>query len=267
MSVPHQFKVTFDKEVFELAPDLFVGLIVAPKINNLGDDMGVNALLTHMEEEILNSDLKKETVSDIPTIAAWRRTYSQFGVKPARYYCAAESLIRRVVEHGSLPRINMLVDLCNAVSLKSRIPIASCDISSLSELVIRRAEGTENFHPIGKAEEPESPAAGEIIYADNNGGAHSRRWNWRQSDQVKTTRESTTMLFTVEAVHEEAKVLVEATTSLLNKLLQPYVLEESTQVAFIHPGVASHTFQLNSKEGYLEQEQSNYTPANEEWLH
>lgn len=242
MIASQQFQVRFEKEVFENAPTLFVGLILATHINNRDTDTGVDALLTLMEEEIGNSDINTSTICDIPSIAAWRRTYSKFGVKPSRYPCAAESLIRRVVEQGSLPRINTLVDLCNAISLKSRIPIASCDISGLDQLIIRKANGNERFVPIGKENLVESPQAGEIIYADLLGDAHSRRWNWRQSDRIKTTKDSTTMLFTIEAVHEGGRVLVEATTSLLNKLLLPYVRGGSCEIAFIHQGVNTHIF-------------------------
>lgn len=242
------FSVRFSEDVFEIAPDLHVGLIAAAPISNLDKDNEVLALLKHMEQEISNSGLQKEQISELPTIAAWRKVYSQFGVKPARYPCAAESLIRRVVEQGELARINTLVNLCNAISLKSRIPIASCDISGISEFVIRQAEGNERFYPIGKPEEHEVPAPGEIIYADLDLRAHSRRWNWRQSDMIKTTTDSSQMLFTIEAVHQEAKVLVEATTFLLNELLQPFTKGGRCECAFIHKSSPEHTFHLLNRE-------------------
>ncbi|MBY9080593.1 hypothetical protein KIH86_14620 [Paenibacillus sp. HN-1] len=248
------FKVEFSEDVFDVAPDLHVGLIAVPQVANLGKDSEVKALLAHMEQEILNSGLQKDAVSELSTIAAWRKVYTQFGVKPARYPCAAESLIRRVIELGSLPRINTLVDLCNAISLKSRTPIASCDITKIPEFTIRRAVGTEQFLPIGKVEEFEFPSSGEIIYADNAGRAHSRRWNWRQSDYIKTTSESSQMLFTVEAVHKEAKVLVEATTFLLHELLQPFTGEGGSEWAFIHKNSTAHVFQLNAGEVLINRE-------------
>ncbi|WP_438350080.1 hypothetical protein ACP8HI_05270 [Paenibacillus sp. FA6] len=45
----------------------------------------------------------------------------------------------------------------------------------MQELVIRRAEGNERYLPIGKVDEYENPAPGEIIYADNVERAHSHR--------------------------------------------------------------------------------------------
>ncbi|WP_054939597.1 B3/B4 domain-containing protein [Paenibacillus ihuae] len=250
------FKVEFSEDVFNIAPDLHVGLIATSHIANLDKDSEVNALLTHMEQEIINSGLQKDTVSEIPTIAAWRKVYSQFGVKPARYPCAAESLIRRVVEQGALARINTLVNLCNAISLKCRTPIASCDISDIQEFVIRRAVGNEQFLPIGKVDEYESPSAGEIIYADHSLRAHSRRWNWRQSDHIKTTTESSQILFTIEAVHKEAKVLVEATTFLLNELLQPFTGAGRSEWAFVHKDSPMHTFELHTGEVFTDRDRT-----------
>jgi len=242
------FTVEFTNEVFTNAPDLYVGLIITPYVTNLDKDTAVHTLLTHMEQVILNSGVQRDSISELPTIAAWRKVYSQFGIKPSRYPCAAESLIRRVIEQGSLPRMNTLVNLCNAISLKVRIPIAACDISDLQELVIRRAVGKERYLPIGKVNEHEFPAPGEIIYVDKSERAHSRRWNWRQSDTIKVTSESSQVLFTIEAVHKEAKVLVEATTYLLNELIQPFTEAGSCEIAFIHKDSPVHTF---TYEGFI----------------
>ncbi|WP_220036957.1 B3/B4 domain-containing protein [Paenibacillus sambharensis] len=243
------FQVSFTEDVFAVAPDLYVGLIAAPLVKNLDQNSEVEALLSHMEQEIADTGLRTEAISELPMIAAWRKVYSQFGAKPARYPCAAESLIRRVVEHGSLPRINTMVNLCNAISLKCRTPIACCDISDVDQLTVRRAAGTEPYLPIGKPDQPDYPAEGEIIYSDGYGRAHSRRWNWRQSDTIKATDQSQRLLFTVEAVHKDAKVLVEATTSLLYELLQPFTEEGSCSMAFIHSGSPSQAFVLHQPGG------------------
>ncbi|MFD0588655.1 B3/4 domain-containing protein [Paenibacillus sp. GCM10027627] len=243
----HKIKVSFTGDVFEIAPDLAVGLIVVPQVANTDRDDEVQGLLKHMEREITESGLEKSTISQLPSIAAWRQVYSQFGAKPAKYPCAAESLLKRVIEHGSLPRVHTIVDLCNAIALKSRTPIAACDIQGIQELTIRKATGSEPYLPIGKPEEPEMASEGEIIYADEFGRAHSRRWNWRQSDSVKVTRESSSMLFTVEAVHKEAKVLVEATTNLLFDLLHPFSSGPS-KIAFGFISAETPTFEYHFQE-------------------
>lgn len=46
-----------------------------------------------------------------PEVQAWRRAFSQMGLKPTQYRSAAESLRRRLCKEGSLPRVHPLVDL------------------------------------------------------------------------------------------------------------------------------------------------------------
>src|SRR5688572_33207144 len=71
--------------------------------------------------------LAQRPESEFPEIAAWRRAFSQMGLKPTQYRCASEALLRRFRKDGSPPWIHPLVDVCNAVSLAYAIPIAMAD--------------------------------------------------------------------------------------------------------------------------------------------
>nr|WP_240979476.1 phenylalanine--tRNA ligase beta subunit-related protein [Streptomyces sp. HNM0574] len=142
----------------------------------------------------------------MPSIAAWRAAYTECGTSASRYPCAAESLLRRVAKSGALPRINTLVDLCNAVSLRHALPVAACSLAEITgPLAVRRADGSERYLPLGSPDTPEHPSPGEVIYADAEGGAHSRRWNWRQSHGIATMPgPARPVLLTVEGVHPGA---------------------------------------------------------------
>jgi DNA/RNA-binding domain of Phe-tRNA-synthetase-like protein len=84
--------------------------------------------------------------SDFPEIAAWRRAFSQMGLKPTQYRCASEALMRRFRKDGSLPSIHPLVEVCNAVSLAYAIPIAVFDLDQVTgNLTLRHATGTETY--------------------------------------------------------------------------------------------------------------------------
>ena len=61
-----------------------------------------------------------ERATEHPHIAAWRGAFSAFGAKPKKYPCSAEALVGRVLKGQALPRINVLVDLYNAVSVAAR---------------------------------------------------------------------------------------------------------------------------------------------------
>ena len=117
--------------------------------------------------------LAERPESEFPEIAAWRRAFSQMGLKPTQYRCASEALLRRFRKDGSLPSIHPLVDVCNAVSLAYAIPIAVFDLDQVTgNLTVRHATGTETYATF--AGDTETPEAGEVIFADDAGHAHAR---------------------------------------------------------------------------------------------
>jgi DNA/RNA-binding domain of Phe-tRNA-synthetase-like protein len=141
--------------------------------------------------------------SELPEIQAWRRAFAQMGLKPTQYRCASESLLRRFRKEGSLPRLHPLVDLCNAVSLAFAVPVAVLDASAIAgPLEVRYATGDESY--LTFAGEIEHPSAGEVIFADQAGHAHARRWTNRQSG-LSAVRDSTARtLIVAEALHDSA---------------------------------------------------------------
>jgi DNA/RNA-binding domain of Phe-tRNA-synthetase-like protein len=141
--------------------------------------------------------------SELPEIQAWRRAYAAMGLKPTQYRCAAESLLRRFRQQGALPRLHPLVDLCNAVSLAYAIPVAVLDAAEIAwPLEVRYAHGDEDYLTFGG--EVEQPAKGEVIFADQAGQAHARRWTNRQSGRSAVREPTSKVLIVAEALHEGA---------------------------------------------------------------
>jgi DNA/RNA-binding domain of Phe-tRNA-synthetase-like protein len=150
----------------------------------------------------------------MPEIAAWRKTYAQMGLKPTKYRCAAESLLRRFRKEGALPSFHPLVDLCNALSLAYAMPIAVYDIDAIfSGLEVRYATSSEehlNFS--GHIEHPEP---NEVVFVDQEDHAHSRRWCFRQSKHSVVSPVTTSALIVAEGQHTGAEGDI---TSLLDEL-------------------------------------------------
>jgi DNA/RNA-binding domain of Phe-tRNA-synthetase-like protein len=141
--------------------------------------------------------------SELPEIQAWRRAFAAMGLKPTQYRCASESLLRRFRKEGSLPRLHPLVDLCNAVSLAFAIPVAVLDLSAVTgPLEVRYATGEEEY--LTFAGDTEHPVAGEVIFADQAGQAHARRWTNRQSGRSAVRATTSTALIVAEALHDSA---------------------------------------------------------------
>lgn len=127
------------------------------------------------------------------------------GLKPTQYRSAAEALLRRLRQHGELPAINPLVDLGNAVSVATALPIAVLDLTKIcGALQVRPADGDERYDTFrGDVEHPE---AGEIIFADDARRAHARRWTNRQSAYSAVGPTSRDVLFVIEAQHPGSRL-------------------------------------------------------------
>jgi DNA/RNA-binding domain of Phe-tRNA-synthetase-like protein len=178
-------------------PGLVPGVLYAEGITaGAGSDTG-------RYEETARTRLAVSPESEFPEIQAWRRAFAAMGLKPTQYRCAAESLLRRFRKEGSLPRLHPLVDLCNAVSLAFAVPVAVLDVAGVAwPLEVRHAGGDEDYLTFGG--ETEHPAPGEVIFADDAGQAHARRWTNRQSGRSAVRATTSTVLIVAEALHATA---------------------------------------------------------------
>ena len=73
--------------------------------------------------------LAQRPESEFHGIAAWRRAFSQMGLKPTQYRRASEALLRWFRKDSSLSSIHPLVDVRNAVSSPTRFP-SPCSTST-----------------------------------------------------------------------------------------------------------------------------------------
>src|SRR5262245_20705880 len=157
-------------------PELVPGVLSAASITN---SASVDAEIEKFTA-IAQARLATGAESELPEINAWRRVFSRMGLKPTQYRCAAEALLRRLRKESALPRIHPLIDHCNAVSLAFAVPVAVFDVAWVDvDLEVRHAVGNETY--LAFSGETENPETGEVIFADNAGRAHARRWTNRQS--------------------------------------------------------------------------------------
>lgn len=178
-------------------PELAAGVLYA---EGIGPDADVDAALAR-HTAVAQDRLADRTEGELPEIQAWRRAFSRMGLKPTQYRCASEALLRRFRKEGALPRLHPLVDLCNAVSLATAIPIAVLDAAKLADWVeVRYAAGTESYLTFGG--EVENPAEGEVVFADAAGNAHARRWTNRQSGLSAVRDDTARVLIVAEAMHD-----------------------------------------------------------------
>ncbi len=181
-------------------PQLVPGVLYADGITSTAD---VSPAVERFAARARSRLAAVSAESELPEIQAWRRAFGQLGLKPTQYRCASESLLRRFRKEGRLPALHPLVDLGNAVSLAFAIPVAVLDVAQITgPLEVRYATGTETY--LTFAGETEHPAEGEVIFADQAGHAHARRWTNRQSGRSAVRGATTTALIVAEALHDKA---------------------------------------------------------------
>lgn len=168
---------------------------------------------------IADQRLAANSETEFAEIQAWRRAFSTMGIKPTQYRCASEALLRRYRKEGELPALHPLIDLCNAASLAFAIPVAVFDTSKITgSLTVRLAQGDEVYEAFSG--ETEHPDPGEIIFADESGRAHARRWTNRQSGLSAIRSSTNRALIVAEALHETADSDVASLLSGLGEALR-----------------------------------------------
>ena len=158
-------------------------------------------------------------LSEIPSLAAWRRAFRAFGVDPTQYRSAAEGLLRRLTKQGDVPSIGTLVDLANMTSIRHALPVAVFDVARIAGgTTVRFARGDEPWSDLGSSA-TEHPEPGEVVFVDEAAVVVARRWCWRQSLASAAHDDTTEILVTVEGHHDAAERDVVAALDDLEALL------------------------------------------------
>ncbi|MBN2303355.1 MAG: hypothetical protein JXQ72_02685 [Anaerolineae bacterium] len=212
----------YDPALLERYPDIRGGVIHASGLIN-GPTPPALADAYAAEQRAVLERIGPTPLADIPSLAAWRRAFSAFGVKPTQYRSAAEALLRRLTKQGDIPNLSLLVDLGNLVSIRYGLPVAVFDTRQTTGTVtVRFADGDERFTDLG-SDTVTPPEPGEVIFVDADKLVSARRWCWRQSDQSASREDTTEALITVEGLHDSAATDVQAALTDLQTLLAAYV--------------------------------------------
>ncbi|MGD0229416.1 MAG: phenylalanine--tRNA ligase beta subunit-related protein [Syntrophorhabdales bacterium] len=215
---------SIDERLFELFPGLRIGVLVCRADNTrYGEDILEPAL------EQIRTRFGHERPQDHPYVRAWREAFAKLGVSASKYQSSIESLVRRALKGGVLPRVNPLVDLYNAVSLEFLVPIGGHDLSPLEgDIHLGFATGTEPFTPMEGGEE-ETAQKGEVIYRDNR-SVLTRRWVWRQTSKDMVTPTTRSVFMPIDVLGGLAPDLAERVMERINTHLR----ENRTGEAIYH---------------------------------
>ncbi len=197
-------------EIWREFPELVPGVLYVEGIHS---DVAVGHRIATFNARA-EERLAAASEGELPEIQAWRRAFSKMGLKPTQYRCASESLLRRFKKEKSLPQIHPLIDLCNSISLAFAIPVAVFDVSQITgRLEVRHAVGNETY--LSFSGQIENPEVDEVIFADDIGHAHARRWTNRQSAHSAVRDTTTAVAIVAEAMHASAAADIEELTAAI----------------------------------------------------
>jgi DNA/RNA-binding domain of Phe-tRNA-synthetase-like protein len=132
---------------FALSPDL--RNIVRPGAL-VFDGLSVVELEPALDAPLLEAERR---VRATPPAArdAVRAMYRKVGLDPTKRRPSSEALLRRVVKGNALPRVNVLVDVCNWCSLELQLPYGVYDAAWVSgDVDLRIGSAGEEYPGIGK---------------------------------------------------------------------------------------------------------------------
>lgn len=222
-------KFIVDEEVFNLIPDLHIGVLVLKNVNekkelNESDASFIKNLLDNA-----NKDAKKyvpnEPISENEVVKVWREVYQKFPTKKGAR-CSVENLLKRVLHDNPVGSILPSIDITNAISLKYAFPIGAEDAGKFEgDLHLGIMSGNEYYLAHGEDKE-EPPLAGEVAYADE-GGVVCRCLNWRDALRTEITDDTTYEFIAMECVDgriDDLKSAMSELKDLMTKYLDAEVI-------------------------------------------
>lgn len=225
--------------VFKKVPRVKFGIIVAKGLINHETSTAVHKFLEASEAQV-RLEIPAEEIKTHSDLSVYREALNAIGINPNKYTHSVEAMCKRVVKGSSLPRINDLVDLCNAIALKYRVSMGGHDLADIDEdLSVRLSTLEDVFLPLGESAY-ESMPEGELVFTSGT-KVQTRQWLWRQSELGKVTSNSRNIFFQLVGFHQDESSNLEHAISELEKWLkdhykvsyQTYIVDaENTQITF-----------------------------------
>jgi DNA/RNA-binding domain of Phe-tRNA-synthetase-like protein len=212
---------SIQKELFDILPDLTIGMVVAKGMDNTRPSQEIDDLLTQAVEEVKKNFIG-DKAQEHPRIKPWRAAFTKLGISGSKFPSSIESMARRILKGDPFPKINPLVDLYNSVSLRFLVPMGGHDLDTLEgNIHLRFTEGWEPFTPMGGTETVTVPK-GELVYRDDR-EVLTRNWVWRQCEKDKATEKTKNIFIPIDVLGEVGRERADEIILQLSQLIPGYL--------------------------------------------
>jgi DNA/RNA-binding domain of Phe-tRNA-synthetase-like protein len=222
-------------ELIARFPTIRAGVVLVSGARNGPPDAALRGEFEAVQRAVASMLAPTASLADLPSLGAWRRVFSGFGVSPTKYRNAAEALLRRLQKQGEIPSVSTLVDVGNLVSIRHAVPVAVIDADQVAgPVTVCTATGDERFDDLGGTDGAH-PEPGEVAFVDADGVVAARRWCWRQSHASAVGPGTTRALIVAEAHHDGAEADVAAAVASFVELFAAHLPAATVQTALLGP--------------------------------
>ena len=212
---------SIQKNLFDILPDLTIGMVVARDVDNTHPFKEIDDLLTQAVGE-MKKNFVGDKAQDHPRIRPWRSAFTKLGISGSKFPSSIESMARRILKGDPFPKINPLVDLYNSVSLRFLVPMGGHDLDTIGgNIHLQFAEGWEPFSPMGGGETTNVPK-GELVYRDDR-EVLTRNWVWRQCEKDKATEKTRNIFIPIDVLGEVGRERADEIILELSRLIPKYL--------------------------------------------
>ena len=212
---------SIQKDLFDILPDLTIGVVVAKGVDNTRLSREIDDLLVRAVEE-MKKNFVGDKAQDHPRIKPWRTAFSKLGISGSKFPSSIESMARRILKGDPFPKINPLVDLYNGVSLRFLVPMGGHDLDTIvGNIHLRFAKGWEPFTSMGGMETVTVPK-GELVYSDDR-EVLTRNWVWRQCEKDKATEKTKNIFIPIDVLGEVGKERADEIIIEVSQLIPRYL--------------------------------------------
>lgn len=186
-----------DKEIFERFPGLRIVTVLVENLPSQADEAAIASYLDDAWQVAKAASTEYGNPQSHPYIKAWGERMKEVGAPRKKFPCSIEAMIRRAGKSDEPFRINPIVDLYNAISLKNIVPAGGYDIEEVKDIIkLRMSVEGDTFCALDE-EVTEVIPAGEVSYVDGD-IVITRHFVWKQSQHCLLTPRTKKILFVSE---------------------------------------------------------------------
>jgi len=199
---------------------IVVNFIIFKNIQNQNSDPSFNNYQQHVLSEIIPG-LSKEMLKTDHVLEGYRELRTKLGLSRSKYICSSEALLKFLLKKNTLPKVNLLVDIYNLLSVKTHISIGAHDLGMINQyLEFRMTNGDELFIPMG-LDESVNIQKGEYAYIDGNNEVLCRL-DHRQCHKTRTSELTQACLLIIQGNPNTTIEQIDSTAEELVELIKEY---------------------------------------------